>query len=54
VFTTDTGEPLFPGFVTEQFELLAMEAGLPPVRLHDLRHGAATILLAARHDMKIV
>jgi integrase len=31
-----------------------MEAGLPPIRLHDLRHGAATLLLAAGHDMKMV
>jgi integrase len=29
-------------------------AGLPPVRSHDLRHGAATIALAAGTDMKIV
>ncbi|MEU5885194.1 site-specific integrase [Spirillospora sp. NPDC047279] len=43
-----------PAYVTEQFELLAMEAGLPPIRLHDLRHGAATILLAAGYDMKVV
>ncbi|NYE16261.1 tyrosine-type recombinase/integrase [Actinomadura citrea] len=40
--------------VSEQFLLLAMEAGLPPVRLHDLRHGAATILLRAGHDLKVV
>jgi integrase len=40
--------------VTEQFEQLAMEAVLPPIRLHDLRHGAATILLRAGHDMKVV
>ncbi|REE96653.1 phage integrase family protein [Thermomonospora umbrina] len=31
-----------------------MEAGLPPIRLHDLRHGAATFLLAAGYDMKVV
>jgi site-specific recombinase XerC len=31
-----------------------MEASLPPIRLHDLRHGAATLLLAAGYDMKIV
>jgi integrase len=31
-----------------------METGLPPIRLHDLRHGAATILLRAGHDMKVV
>jgi integrase len=27
-------------------------SGLPPIRLHDLRHGAATLSLAARNDMK--
>ncbi|TMR05690.1 site-specific integrase [Actinomadura soli] len=54
VFTTPTGEPVDPNDVTEQFEQLSMEAGLPPVRLHDLRHGAATFLLAAGYDMKVV
>lgn len=54
VFTTETGQPLHPAFVTEQFEQLAMEADLPPVRLHDLRHGAASILLAADYDLKVV
>jgi integrase len=54
VFTTEHGKPLHPAHVTEQFEQLAMEAGLPPIRLHDLRHGAATILLHAGHDMKVV
>ncbi|MDL4817353.1 tyrosine-type recombinase/integrase [Actinomadura opuntiae] len=54
VFTTPTGEPVNPADVTEQFEQLAMEAGLPPIRLHDLRHGAATFLLAAGYDMKVV
>ncbi|MFI0410624.1 tyrosine-type recombinase/integrase [Actinomadura sp. 3N508] len=54
VFTTPSGEPVDPNDVTEQFEQLSMEAGLPPVRLHDLRHGAATFLLAAGYDMKVV
>jgi hypothetical protein len=27
---------------------------LPPIRLHDLRHGAATLALAAGADMKVV
>lgn len=54
VFTTETGQPLHPSYLTEQFEQMAMEAGLPPVRLHDLRHGAATILLSAGHDLKVV
>jgi len=29
-------------------------SGLPPIRLHDLRHGAATLMLAADIDIKIV
>jgi hypothetical protein len=33
---------------------LAAEAGLPPVRLHDLRHGAATLALAAGADLRTV
>ncbi|MFC5184083.1 site-specific integrase [Actinomadura harenae] len=54
VFTDGTGQRLRPNEVTDQFERLSMEAGLPPVRLHDLRHGAASFLLAAGHDMKTV
>lgn len=54
VFTQEDGAPLEPVAGSEQFLLLAMEAGLPPVRLHDLRHGAATILLRAGHDLKVV
>lgn len=44
VFTTPTGQPVDSNDVTEQFEQLSMETGLPPIRLHDLRHGAATFL----------
>jgi hypothetical protein len=40
--------------VTDEFERLAFEAGLPPIRLHDLRHGAATLHLAAGVDMKVI
>lgn len=54
VFTTPTGQPVDPNDITEQFEQLSMEAGPPPIRLHDLRHGAATFLLAAGHDLKVV
>ncbi len=53
VFTTPTGEAVHPAAVTDQFTRLAA-AGLPPVRLHDLRHGAATRTLAAGADLKIV
>ncbi len=53
-FTAETGQPLHPAAVTHTFEMIAYLAGLPPIRLHDLRHGAATIALAAGVDIKIV
>jgi len=53
-FTNPDGTPLHPAAVTDAFEQLAYLAGLPPIRLHDLRHGAATLLLAAGHDMKVI
>lgn len=36
------------------FERLVAASGLPPIRLHDLRHGAATLALAGGVDMKVV
>jgi integrase len=36
------------------FEQIAYLAGLPPIRLHDLRHFAATLALAAGVDIKVV
>ena len=53
-FTSPDGMPLHPAAVTGAFEQLAYLAGLPPIRLHDLRHGAATLLLAAGHHMTVV
>ncbi|WP_327591237.1 hypothetical protein OHA25_03360 [Nonomuraea sp. NBC_00507] len=41
-----------PDWVSEPFEWLTFAASLPPIRLHDLRHGAATLSLAAGDDMK--
>jgi integrase len=54
VFTHPDGTPLHPAQVTKQFQHLTEEADLPPIRLHDLRHGAATHALAAGVDMKVV
>jgi len=42
---------LNPGAVTRAFEKLAYRAELPPIRLHDLRHSAASIMHAAKVDM---
>jgi integrase len=54
VFTNPDGSPLHPAKVTDAFHELADAAELPPVRLHDLRHGAATLMLAAGADLKVV
>ncbi|MFB7614253.1 tyrosine recombinase XerC [Kitasatospora sp. NPDC056181] len=54
VFTDEDGGWLHPGKVTDMFERLVALSGLPPIRLHDLRHVAATLLLAAGADLKVV
>ena len=54
VFTREDGQPLRPAHVSEHFGVLARQAGLPPVRFHDLRHGAASMLLAAGQPPKVV
>ncbi len=54
VFTQENGTWLHPGKVTDLFERLVSTSGLPPIRLHDLRHGAATLMLAGGIDVKIV
>ena len=54
VFTNPDGSPLHPTWATDQFQRLVREAALPPIRLHNLRHGAATLALAAGIDIKVV
>ncbi|WP_328973042.1 site-specific integrase [Streptomyces sp. NBC_00239] len=54
MFTQENGEWLHPGTLTDQFERLVELSGLPPIRMHDLRHVAASLMLAAGVDVKIV
>lgn len=54
VFTRENGEALHPDHLAHWFQSIVFRAGLPPIRLHDLRHGAATLMLAAGADMKLV
>jgi integrase len=54
VFTTQTGKPFGPDRMTRLFRTLVDGSGLPPVTLHGLRHGAATLALAAGTDLKVV
>jgi integrase len=54
VFTNPDGSPLHPADVTKQFLRLTRDADLPPIRLHDLRHGTATHAHAAGIDIEVV
>jgi integrase len=54
VFTYPDGRPLTGQYVSERFEVLAYRAGLPPIRFHDLRHGAASPAKAAGLDTKYI
>lgn len=47
VFTDPVGRPLRPEAVSRVFRRTLDRVGLPRVRLHDLRHSAATALLGA-------
>jgi integrase len=54
VFTSTIGTPLEPRNVTREFHDLLERAGLPHVRFHDLRHTAATLLLAQGVDPRTI
>ena len=54
VFTRPDGSPIHPDLITDWFRRLARAAGLPPIRLHDVRHSYATAALAAGIPAKVV
>jgi len=54
VFTTALGTPLEPRNVNRRFDELREEAGLPWLRLHDLRHRCATFLLGSGLEPRTV
>jgi integrase len=54
VFPTSIGTPLEPRRITRAFRALLKRAGLPLIRLHDLRHTAATLLLAQGVSPRVV
>ena len=54
VFTTRIGTPMHSGDVTRALQRLLAAAELPRMRFHDLRHGAATLLLAQGVHPRVV
>ena len=49
-----TGGPYHPDSLTQKWERFVAKNGLPPIRLHDLRHSNATALIAAGVNAKVV
>lgn len=54
VFPNLSGGYLHPNHMGEAFRNLLRDAGLPPLHFHDLRHSAATILLAQGVNVKVI
>ncbi|GGQ15753.1 hypothetical protein GCM10010249_38040 [Streptomyces roseolilacinus] len=54
VFTTRTGRTVEPMNLSRSFQRIAEAAGLPRIRLHDARHGCATLLFAAGVPARVV
>ena len=54
VFTTEAGAPLNGCNVNRTFKAILRRAGLPAIRYHDLRHTAATLLLAQGVDPRTI
>lgn len=54
IFCWPDGRLIRPDWLTHRFTTLVTASRLPPVRLHGLRHGGATLALAAHTDLKTI
>ncbi|MGH3866232.1 MAG: tyrosine-type recombinase/integrase [Pseudonocardiaceae bacterium] len=54
LFAWPDGRPIHPDTITDWFTSHAILAGLPPIRLHDVRHSYATAALRAGVPVKVV
>jgi len=54
VFTREDGHDLDPSWLTKRFGRLTAEHDLPPIRLHDVRHTAGSLMIASGSDPKTV
>ncbi|HEY7272784.1 MAG TPA: site-specific integrase, partial [Actinoplanes sp.] len=54
LFCRPDGTPVHPDTITRRFNRLVDRAGVPRIRLHDVRHTYATLALDAGIDPKIV
>jgi len=54
VFARPDGSPTHPQLISDAFRRLVKGSGLPRIRLHDIRHTHATLLLKAGVPIKVV
>ncbi len=54
LFCTETGGPMSGNSLTHRFQVLLASLGLPRQRFHDLRHAAATYMIAQGVDLRVV
>ena len=54
VFTDSVGRPMLPETISHRFGKDLARAGVPRVRFHDLRHSAATTLLATGVPLAVI
>ena len=54
VFTTGDSQPVHPHSISQAFERISRNAGLPAIRFHDLRHTHATLLIKEGVPVKVV
>jgi integrase len=54
IFADELGRPYHPDYFSTRFERLVADHGLRPIRLHDLRHTTASLMLASGEPVKIV
>lgn len=54
VWTHENREALHPDWKSRRFKRLVELSGLPPVRLHDLRHISASLSLLQGNDIEVV
>lgn len=53
-FAGTEGKPVHPHALSQAFERIARRAGVPVIRLHDLRHTHGTLLIKAGVPVKVV
>ena len=54
VFARPEGAPIHPDLFSKTFDRMSARSGLPVIRLHDLRHSHASLLLKSRVPVKVV